>query len=62
MIEVFKNLCEETKEEPRDKLEWGEVYENLCLETGIWAESEILSKEILVRNVEGEGKGSRIEN
>ena len=61
MIEVFRNLCEETKEgEPRKELEREEVYEKLCLETGVWVESEILSKEISVRNVEGEG--SRIEN
>ena len=61
MIEVFKNLCEETKGgEPREELEREEVYEKLRLETGVWVESEILSKEISVRNVEGEG--SRIEN
>lgn len=34
MIEVFKNLCAGTKEEePREELEWEEVYEKLCLET-----------------------------
>lgn len=60
MIEVFRNLCEETKGEPRKELEREEVYEKLRLETGVWVESEILSKEISVRNVEGEG--SRIEN
>lgn len=58
---MFRNLCEETKGEPRKELEREEV----CMKTSprnSAIESEILSKETSVRNVEGRAQGLKTKD